>query len=261
MHMMNEKINKYVWLSFAVAALLLAYAGINYADAYSKSIQPSSFRSFSVSAEGKAVAVPDVAQFSFSVFTQGGKTIATIVKENTDKMNQAITYVKQSGVDDKDVKTEQYSLTPRYQYSSCPRDGGICPPATIIGYDVRQTVQVKVRNFEKVGDILAGVVQNGANEVSGLQFTLDDPTSVQDEARTEAIAKAKVKALAVAKAGGFTLGRLLNINEGFNVPRPYYGDSMMKLSSVGMGAAEVAPSIAPGSEETTINVVLQYEIK
>ncbi len=257
--MMNEKINKYVWISFAVAALLLAYAGINYADAYSKSIQPSSFRSFSVNADGKAVAVPDVAQFSFSVFTQGGKTIATIVKENTDKMNQAIAYVKQSGVDDKDVKTEQYSLTPRYQYSTCPRDGGVCSPATIVGYEVRQTVQVKVRNFEKVGDILAGVVQNGANEVSDLQFTLDDPTSVQDEARTEAIAKAKVKAIAVAKAGGFTLGRLLSISEGY-APRPYYADTMMK--SVGFGGAEVAaPTIAPGSQETSVSVTLQYEIK
>lgn len=256
---MNENMNKYVWISFAAAALLLAYAGIHYADAYSKSIQPSSFRSFSVSADGKAVAVPDVAQFSFSVFTQGGKTIATIVKENTDKMNRAIAFVKESGVDDKDVKTAQYSLTPRYQYSSCPRDGGTCPPATIIGYEVRQTVQVKVRNFEKVGDILAGVVQNGANEVSGLQFTLDDPTSVQDAARTEAITKAKVKALAVAKAGGFSLGRLLNISEGY-APRPYYADTMMKSYGMG-GVAAAAPTIAPGSEETSVSVTLQYEIK
>lgn len=258
---MNEKINKYVWLSFAAAALLLAYAGINYADAFSKSIQPSSFRSFSVSAEGKSVSVPNVAQFSFSVFTQGGKTIATIVKENTDKMNRAISFVKQSGVDDKDVKTAQYALTPRYQYSTCPRDGGVCAPATIIGYEIRQTIQVKVRNFEKVGDILAGVVQNGANEVSSLQFTTDDPTSVQDEARTQAITKARAKAEAVAKAGGFTVGRLLNISEGFT-PRPYYADTMMK-SSYGMGGAEVAaaPAIAPGSEETIVNVTLQYEIK
>ncbi len=255
---MNEKIRNYAWVAFAVAGLLAGYSAYVYADAYSKSIQPSSFRSFTVSAEGKAVTVPNVAQFSFSVFTQGGTSIAPLVKDNTDKMNRAIAFVKQSGVDDKDVKTEQYTLTPRYQYSNCPKYGGACPPAEIVGYEVRQTVQVKVRNFEKVGEILAGVVTNGANEVSNLQFTVDDPTSVQNEARTEAIAKAKAKAEAIAKAGGFSVGRLLNISEGY-MPRPMYATFDMK--SAGLGAGEAAPSVEAGSEEVTVNVSLQYEIK
>jgi len=260
--MEQEQIKKYVSAAFGVGALLLAFAAWNYSDAFSKSIQPSSFRSFSVSAEGRAVSIPDVAEFTFSLVTQGGKDMTKIQAENTNKMNKAIAFVKANGVDDKDVKTQNYSLQPRYQYYSCANPESSvrpCPPPEIVGYEINQTVLVKVRDFAKVGEILAGVVNNGANSVSSFQFTIDDPTSVQDTARAEAIQKAKTKAEALAKVGGFSVGRLLGITEGGNYPRPM----MLDYATKGFGGAEtsVAPSIAPGSQETTVNVTLQYEIK
>ena len=256
--MEQEKLKQYVLGAFAVSALIVAWGVWNYTDAFSKSIQPNSFRSFSVSAEGRAVSIPDVAEFTFSVVTQGGKDMTKIQTENTGKMNKAIAFVKANGVEDKDIKTQNYSLQPRYQYSTCPKLGGVCPPPEIVGYEVSQTVLVKVRDFAKVGDILAGVVNNGANSVSSFQFTIDDPTSVQDTARAEAIQKAKVKAEALAKAGGFSVGRLLGITEGGNYPRPMYDYA---LKGMGGAVSSVAPSIEPGSQDTTVNVTLQYEIK
>lgn len=255
----QEKLKQYAWVVFGISAIVVSGAIWKYADAYSNSIQPSSFRSFSVSAEGRAVSIPDVAAFTFSVVTQGGKDMTKIQTENTTKMNKAIAFVKANGVDDKDIKTQNYSLQPRYQYSNCPKPGMVCPPPEIVGYEIDQTVLVKVRDFAKVGDILAGVVNNGANSVSSFQFTIDDPTSVQDMARAEAIQKAKVKAEALAKTGGFSVGRLLGITEGGNYPRPM----MLDYAAKGFGGAEasVAPSIAPGSQETTVTVTLQYEIK
>jgi uncharacterized protein len=258
--MEHETIKKYVSAAFGVGALLLAFAAWNYSDAFSKSIQPSSFRSFSVSADGRSISIPDVAAFTFSVITQGGKDITKTQSDNTASMNKAIAFVKKSGVEDKDIKTQNYNLQPRYQYYNCVNPASSikpCPPPEIVGYDISQTVLVKVRDFSKVGEILAGVVNNGANSVSDFQFTIDDPTSVQDAARAEAIQKAKVKAEAIAKAGGFTLGRLLGITEGGNFPRSY--DYALK----GMGGAvsSAAPAIQPGSQETTVSVSLQYEIK
>lgn len=257
--MEQEKIKKYALLAFGLSALIAAFAVWNYSDAFSKSIQPSSFRSFSVSAEGKSVSIPDVATFTFSVITQGGKDLAKTQTDNTAKMNKAIAFVKQNGVDDKDIKTQSYNVQPRYQYSTCPKFGGVCPPAEIVGYDISQTVLVKVRDFSKVGAILAGAVQNGANSVSQFQFAIDDPTSAQDTARAEAMTKAKVKAEAIARAGGFSLGRLLGITEGSNYPRPMmYGYATKGLGGV---EASAAPSIEAGSQDTTVTVTLQYEIK
>lgn len=258
---MDNKIKTYLSVAVVGVLLIFAYSAFLYADSYSKSIEPSSFRSFSASGEGKAVAIPDVAQFTFSIITEGGKDIAQLQKANTEKVNKAIEFVKSNGVLAKDIKTQNYDLSPRYQYFSCPisRDEAKpCPPAEIVGYKITQTILVKIRDFSKIGAILTGVVQSGANSVSQLSFEIDDPTAVQNKAREEAIKKAKEKAESIAKAGGFSLGRLLSIEEGGYSPQPIY--SMMKSAAFGAEEA-LAPIIEPGSHEITINIILKYEIE
>lgn len=259
---MDTKIKNYLGVAIILVVLVLAYSAWSYTKSYSESIQPSSFRSFAVTGEGKVVAVPDVAEFTFSVITEGGKNIADLEKKNTDETNKAVQYVKNNGVDVKDVKTQGYNITPRYQYFNCPHpESSItpCPPAEIVGYTITQTVLVKVRDFSKVGDILSGVVAAGANQTSGLNFTIDDPTTVKNQARADAIEKAKDQAKLVAQAGSFSIGRLLSIDEN-NYPQPvYYG----KALGMGAGVSEAAPTpvIEPGSQEVTVNVTLRYEIK
>lgn len=256
--MEEHKIRRFISFLFAISALVASFAVWNYSDSFSRSIQPSSFRSFTVTGEGKTISIPDVASFTFSVVTQGGKEISALQAKNTEAMNSAITFVKSKGVDAKDIKTTSYSLQPRYQYSTCDRVTGVCPPATIVGYEINQTVAVKVRDFSKIGDIMAGVVDNGANTVSSFQFSIDDSTAAENKARSEAIVKAKAKAEAIASAGGFSVGRILNISEANVVPSPMYSMYSMKTEAAGDVAA---PRVEPGSEETTVNVTIQFEIK
>jgi uncharacterized protein YggE len=259
---MNNSIKNYLGIAGIIAILLAGWSYWHYVNAYSESIQPSSYRSFSVSAEGKVVAIPDVAQFSFSVISQGGKDLAALQKDNTLKVNKAIAFVKSKGVDSKDIETQGYNVTPRYQYYACTTGAEVCRPAEIVGYEVNQTVSVKIRNFDTTGDILSGVVTNGANTVTQLNFTVDDPTALQDNARNQAIKKAKDKASQVAAAGGFKVGRLLSIEEGNYVPYTRAYDYAMP-SAAGVSAKESAPAptIEPGSQEITTNVTLRYEIK
>lgn len=261
--MFSDKIKSLLGIATSLAVLALGYASLSYVQSYAQQIQPSSFRSFAVSADGKMVAVPDVAEFSFSVITQGGNAIAQLQKDNTAKVNKAIAFVKSKDVKAADIKTQNYNLTPRYQSITCPFDGRACPPPSITGYEVSQTVLVKVRNFDAIGDLLAGVVSAGANSVSQLSFTIDDETAAQNIARTEAISKAKIKAEAIAKAGGFALGRLLAIDENGSgpVPMPYYARSSMALGMETKDLAPPTPSIEPGSQDITVNVTLRYEIQ
>ncbi len=264
---LNSDVNGRVKVFFAiiVGLVLIAfgYAVVSYVDTYSKSIEPSAFRSFSVSGEGKITAIPDVAQFTFSVITEGGKDIAKLQKENTGKVNLAIDFVKSKGVEAKDIKTLNYNLDPRYQYFSCPRslieEVKPCPPPEIIGYKISQTVQVKVRDFIKIGDILSGVVEKGVNDVSQLSFTIDDPTKLQDEAREQAIVKAREKAKLIAKAGDFRVGRLLGIDEGDITP--FYKYAPAVAESFDVGGAAPSPTIESGSQEISVNVNLRYEIE
>jgi len=258
---MSRSIKNYLGAAIIVSILVVAFSTVSFVSSYSKMIEPSSFRSFSASGEGKIVAVPDVAQFSFSVITEGGKNIGELQQKNTGLMNEAIDFVKSEGVETKDIKTQSYNIEPRYQYYSCPNPptggGGPCPPPDIVGYKITQTVSVKIRDFTKIGNVLSGVVEHGANSASSLSFTIDDPTNLQNQARAEAIKKAKEKARAIAEAGGFRLGRLLSIEESGYYPAPYY-----RAEALSMGVDIVAaPKIEPGSQEVTANVVLKYEIE
>ena len=261
---MNTQIKNFIGVAVVVGVVVFVYAAWVYVQAYSKSVEPSSFRSFSVSAQGESVAIPDVAQFSFSVITQGGANIANLQQQNVEKVNNAIAFVKGQGVEDKDIKTQNFSLEPRYQSFSCARPFGAepvaCPPAEIVGYIISQTVQVKVRDFAKVGGIVSGVVENGANSVSQLSFTIDSPDAMESEARAQAIQKAKEKAKAVARAGDFRLGRLLSIQEGGFPYLPVY-----ERADIGFGGAAPsavsAPAIEPGSQAVKVSGTLVYEIR
>jgi len=263
---MKETTKNYLGVAIIISILIVAFSSWSFVRSYSRSIEPSSFRSFSVSGVGEVVAVPDVAEFSFSVITQGSTDIASSQETNTEKTNAAIDFVKSKGVDAKDIKTASYNLEPRYQYYNCLpnylEDGSArpCPPPEIVGYTVTQTVLVKVRDFSKVGDVLGGVIGAGANSVSQLTFTIDDDEKVLSEAREEAINKAKEKAESIAEAAGFSVGRLLSISESGVYPRPmYYAKDI--VYGLGGGEAQSAQSIEPGSQEVTVDVTLTYEIR
>lgn len=257
---MTEKTKNYLGWVLIIGVLLVAVAAWRYVGAYSRSIQPGSYRSFAVSGEGRAIVVPDIAAFTFGVVSEGGNDIAKLQTDNTNKVNKAIAFLKAQGIDEKDIQTENYNLSPRYQNVYCTV---VCPPATIVGYSINQTVAVKIRdeNFAKIGAIMSGVVAQGANTVSQLNFTVDDPTVVENEAREEAIAKAEAKAEAVADAADFDLGELISIDEGGYMP--YYTKDVRMEAAMGMGGdmAAPAPSIQPGSQEVVVSVTLRYEIK
>lgn len=246
----------------AFLLLLFTIAVFWYVNAYSRSVVPE--RTFTVSGEGKAVAVPDIATLSIGVLTEGGKNLTDLQKQNTEKINRIISYLKEQGIDQKDIKTEYYNISPRYQSVPCPIYSQTypeiirpCPSSQeITGYSISQTISVKVRNLSKAGDILAGAVDRGANTVYGPNFTIDDPIGFQNEAREEAIKQAREKAKSMAKAGKFRLGKLVSIQEGYSYPGPIaYSGIEVKTSP------PASLVIEPGSQEVVINVTLTYEIR
>lgn len=213
---MNTSLKNLLGLLLAGAIIIGSYVLFQIAHIYDRSSEPTNFRSFSVSADAKTTGVPDIATFSFQVISEGGMDVAALQKENALKMNKAIEYIKSQKIDAKDIKTEQYSVSPRYTSVVCDYSvkGEPCNSETKInGYTISQSVVVKVRDFNTISNLLSGVVDNGANSVSQIQFAIDDPTSLENIARAEAIKKAQKKAQDIARAGGFELGRLLEINE------------------------------------------------
>ena len=249
------------WLLVALLAVSLIYvlSAVRYVGA---GIAPGN--TISVSGYGEAVAVPDIATFSFSVVSEK-PTVAAAQADATTKANAATAYLKNAGIEDKDIQTSDYSVSPMYDYVQKACVNGFCPGGEQVlrGYQVRQTTTVKVRDTEKAGEVLGGVGTTGATEVSGLQFTFDDPNQVEDEARQEAIADAKAKADELAKQLGVRIVRVVSFSEsGSGVPMPYaYGRGGMEVMNQAMDSKAVAPDISTGQNKVTSSVSVSYEIR
>lgn len=258
---------KNVLIYAAVLALIVgSYAAVVYSRAYSQSVGPASYRSFGVTGVGKVVAIPDVAVFNFSVVTEGGKDLAKLQADNTAKTNAAIDYLKKNGVEAKDIKTISYSVNPRTESVMCPVPaiyGGapnICPPPSIAGYQVVQNVEVKIRDFKKSGTILQGVVAAGANQVTNINFTVDDIEKVKSEARGLAIANARAQAQTVAQAGGFSLGKLISVDDLSAYPMDAYGGMVPQAMSARVEKV-AEPVLEPGTQDISVRISARYEIR
>lgn len=240
--------------SLAVMALGVMVYVFNYARSIDRTYPP---RTFSAEGTVEIDTTPDIATFSAAVVTDGGQDVAALQEKNTEKMNAVNAFLKEQGIENKDLKTTQYSLNPRYSYPTC--SGGVCPPATIVGYTLTQTLQVKVRELGKLSTLLSGVVEQGANSVTDIRFVVDDDTAAKNEARKEAIAKAEEKAKSIAQAAGFRLGEVVNVYESADTPPlPYEGGMGGGLD---MAKSAVAPTIEPGTQTAQVTMVLTYAIE
>ena len=220
-------------------------------------VQPTNV--ISVSGYGEAFGAADIATFSFSVVSEKS-TVAAAQTDATNKINAITKYIKDAGVAEKDIQTTDYSVYPQYEYNQIVCVSYPCPSGRQVlkGYQVRQTTTIKVRDLAKAGELLTGVGGKGATEMSGLNFTFDDPNKLQNDARGKAISDAKTKADQLAKQLGVSLVRVVSFNEnGGGYPGPMY------TKAVGMGgdAVQSAPEISVGQNKVSSSVSITYEIR
>ncbi|MDP3727138.1 MAG: SIMPL domain-containing protein [bacterium] len=213
----------------------------------------------SVSGEGKVSAKPDVARITATVLTEAD-SLASAQEENSGKASAVTAYVKQQGVAEKDIKTVGYNIFPQYQYpapcraDACPLDTG---RPRIVGYQVRNTYEITVRDLAGANAILAGIVGAGVNEVGGIVFTIDKPDELKAEARRKAIEDARTKAVELAGDLGRRLGKITNFTEGGSVPPIFYA----RDAAFGKGGGGIEPSVQPGENEVIVTVSITYELR
>lgn len=273
MHFIQENVpqNLQRLTSYLIVLLVLglvlgafAFAFSYFADGWEKVTNSEMPRQINVSGEGKVAVKPDIALFTTAVVTQSAE-ISSAQSENTRRSNDVLAFLKDSGVEEKDLKTIGYSINPQYQYDSRPCIQiypSPCPqnPPRIVSYDVRHTIEVKVRALDKVDDMLAGVVKNGANEVSSIQFSVDDKEKVLAEARKKAIEDAKTKAEVLADDLGVRLKRIVAFSEAGGPIFPSRFESFGKGGDASFGGALPTPQVEAGEQEirSFVNVVYEF---
>ena len=248
--MKEVNLNQILKDTLLVAIIVVVVLGGNLALKWSNSLYPS--RSIVVTGDGKTTVSPDIAKLSFSVVSEGPDP-AALQGDNAKKMTAAIDSVKNKGIEAKDIKTTNYNLSPRYEYDEAKRQ------SFITGYTLTQTSSVKVRNLNKVAEVLGGLSNLGVNEISSVSFEVEEPDKYLTEARTEAFNKANQKALEMAALNGVRIKRVINFSEYPNGPiYPYRFGGKGGGDTVGPVSL---PPIEPGTEEISIQVSVTYEIE
>jgi uncharacterized protein YggE len=200
-------------------------------------------RGLTVTGTGEAFMTPDVAKITFAVRTET-KDIANSQKNNSETIAKIKTALTGFSIDPNDIKTVQYNINPEYDYYqiSKPR---------LRGYTTYHSLMLTIRKLEDTDAIVQALGASGATEISQVNFTVDDPSEVQNEAREKAIQSAKDKANQIASLSSAQLGRIISITE--TSPENNYP----QLSD-GMGGGG---GLEPGSAAITSTVTLTYTLK
>lgn len=225
-----------------IAAVLLLPAAASAAD------EPQR-RTLTLTGTGEVTAAPDLATVDIGVVSDAD-TARAALDANTEAMARVMRSFAELGIDDKDLQTQGFNVEPRYHYD--PKNE---QPPRLVGYRVSNTVHVKVRDLGGLGGVLDTVVTEGSNEIRGLAFGFADPDSLLDEARRLAGADARRKAGIYAEGLGVRLGRIVEVSEAGNVPRPM--PVMMRAAA--MEARDVP--VAAGEQSVSASVNVTWEIR
>ncbi|NKB19603.1 MAG: DUF541 domain-containing protein [Alphaproteobacteria bacterium] len=171
-------------------------------------------RFIAVEGKGTVTAIPDIASINTGVTTRA-ETARAALTANNKAMNSLFRQLSEAGIDEKDIRTSNFSVSPHYERYERNK------PRRIAGYQAANHVTVTVRDLKQLGRLLDAVVSAGSNRVNGVQFSVAEPEKLLDQARRKAVKDAMRRAHLYADAAGAGLGKILQIQErGTRYPRP-----------------------------------------
>ena len=190
---------------------------------------------------------PDLARIYIGVETRGEEA-APAAQENSAQTAQILDILDGFGIAPEDIQTSNFSI---YTQENRDPDGNI----TQVTYIVQNTVNVTVRDLAQVGAVLDGVVQAGANSISGIQFDLADRSQVNERALQAAVLDAQTQAGILAGAAEVDLGQVLSISS-------YNSSPIVPIERATLDFASPADvPVSPGQIEITVDITMVFEIQ
>jgi uncharacterized protein YggE len=207
-------------------------------------------RSISVPGIGRVSVQPDIATLRLGVLVVR-QTAAAARESAAATMTAVLEAISAKGVAKRDLRTALLSLNPVTDYS--PETG-----PRVTGYQAANSVSVTVRDLAQAGALIDAALAAGATSMDGLDFSVDDPSAAEEQARQLAMADAKRRAQTIATASGVTLGAVVGVQEGDRggAPVPY---PMARAMAFKAEAADTP--VEAGSQEIVVSVSVAYAIE
>ncbi len=249
---------KHFWQDFRkpIIYIILVFLGI---FVYTKLAGPISFSInsvqttksdlFTTEGTGKAVMAPDMATVSVGI-TEKGTTVTEVQEKVNQSSKKIINAIKKLGIEEKYIETTSYNVYPSYDRNQ-----------RVTAYTASQNIEVKIKDIEKINNVIDTATLNGANIVGNVNFTFSDElrTELENKAREEAVKIAKQKANSLAKISGIKLGKIINVYESNYAPLYKSSAPVAQRDSSEAGLGGAPTNITPGEETVSITVSLSYE--
>ena len=215
---------------------------------------PLTGRTIQVTGSGSVTGDPDIATLNLGVSVEKD-LVAEAREEAANTMTALIETLKANNIDEKDIKTENFSIYPQYDYSEGKRE--------LRGYRVSNTVRAKVRELDTLSDVIDDAAEAGRDYIvlDSIQFMIEDTTPLQAQARTLAAENAKAKAQTLADASGVTLGKPITISENTYYESPPIPYAPLEAAFADDEDTRTSTPIVPGELTTTVNITVVYEIE
>ncbi len=206
-------------------------------------------RMLSVNGLGQVSAPPDLAVIQAGVQTSA-ESAGQALRANSTAMAAVLDVLRESGIAERDLQTTNVRVQPEYRHD---RNTG---QAEMIGYQAGNDVRVRVRDLDRLGELLDALVSAGGNQLHGISFAIDDPAPLLDQARDRAVQDARHRAERYAAAAGVRVGKVLSISESdAAIPRP-----LMRVMAAEMDMGSAVP-IASGEQDINVSVNLVFELE
>jgi uncharacterized protein YggE len=202
-----------------------------------------------INGEGKVKVAPDQVCISATVETKGNNA-KDVKKQNDEKMDAVLKFIKKMNVPTADFKTKQVALNPQYDYEKKKTS-----------YNATQTVEIVLKDLSKYDELMEGLVQQGINRIDKVSFETSKLVQLQSDARKLAMKDAKVKAEDYVSVLGQKVGKAFVISDNSQIyqPQPMYAAMRMKESADAMGASN--ETLAIGEIEVTANVCVSFVLE
>jgi hypothetical protein len=193
-----------------------------------------------VNGQGSITARPDRAQLSFGV-SSDAKTASAALRADAAEMTRVIAALKGQGIAATDLRTDLVSLSPRYSQTG----------ESVVGYTATNSVSATVRDLAKTGPIIDAAVDAGANQVSGPDLVRSSATSLYRLALRAAIADARGKAQAIARASSLHVRRITDVAESSSAPSP---------TPLTAKASDASTPVEPGTTLVEATVTVTFAV-
>ena len=193
---------------------------------------------------------PDLATLQVGV-QSFAETAQQATADNNLKVEKIITSLKNKGLTDEDMETNSFNISPQREYKNNK-------PPVIVGFNVSNMLAIKIRNLDRVGELMQATIDNGANTINGLTFSIEDPTPLRQKARRAAMEDALSRAEILAEAIDVEVGKPISIQE-LSYGGPVVQSEDIAIAGVAMDAK--VPIQAPSDVGTKIDLQVRFEIK